>query len=367
MTISSKNGITTSQAAVLVTNFILATGILTLPRTSVEKVKTPDVWMTVVLGGLIAMMAGVIMVKLSQQFPEKTFYQYSQKIVGKWVGGLLCLLIIGYFLITSGFQVRSMAEVTGFLLLEGTPTWAIIMPFMLIGLYLNIGGINPMARLFEIIFPITVVFFLLVTFMSFKLFEIDNLRPILGLGVLPVLKGIKTTALAYTGPEIMLLLVAFMKQPNKAVKVVLVGTVIPLVFYVITVMMVIGALSIDGVVARTWPTIDLIRSFEMPGLIFERFESLLLVIWIMQMFATYTVGYYAAALGLAQIFQKKVHPFMYAILPFIYIVAVIPKNINDLFKLGDMLGNAALFLFGLLPLLLLIVSRWKEGKHEPKP
>ena len=48
-----------------------------------------------------------------------------------------------------------------------------------------------------------------------------------------------------------------MKEPNKAVKAVLVGISIPLIFYVITVVMVIGALSIDGVVTRTWPTLDL--------------------------------------------------------------------------------------------------------------
>ena len=68
--------------------------------------------------------------------------------------------------------------------------------------------------------------------------------------------------------------------------------------------MVIGAFSIDGVLMRTWPTIDLMRSFEIQGLIFERFESLLLVIWIMQIFATYTICYYANALGLAQLLIK---------------------------------------------------------------
>lgn len=83
--------------------------------------------------------------------------------------------------------------------------------------------------------------------MSIGIFEIDNLRPVLGLGIKPVL---------------------------------------------------------DGVVTRTWPTIDLMRSFEISGLIFERFESLLLVIWIMQIFATYTISYYAAALGLAQLFKR---------------------------------------------------------------
>ena len=166
------------------------------------------------------------------------------------------------------------------------------MPFMWIGLYLIMSGINSIARMFEIIFPITVLF-LIISFMSIGIFEIDNLRPVLGLGIKPVLDGIKQRLSHIQVPEIMLILLVFMEQRNKAVKAILVGISIPLIFYVITVVMVIGALSIDGVVTRTWPTIDLMRSFEISGLIFERFESLLLVIWIMQIFATYTISYYA--------------------------------------------------------------------------
>ncbi|MDN3018412.1 GerAB/ArcD/ProY family transporter [Paenibacillus sp. BSR1-1] len=362
MKVSHKDRITTPQAVIVLINYILAAGILTLPRTSVEKVKTPDVWLSVIIGGLIAIIAGVIMVKLSQQFPGKTIYQYSQVLLGKWLGGLLSLLIVGHFFTLAAYEVRALAEVTGFFLLEGTPIWAIIMPFMWVGLYLVFDGINPIARLFEIIFPITVVIFLLVTFMGFEIFEIDNVRPVLGLGLIPVLKGIKTTVLAFLGPEIMLLLTAFMQKPNKATKVILVGIAIPMIFYIITVIMVIGALSIDGVVLRTWPTLDLIRSFEIQGLIFERFESLLLVIWIMQIFSTFTITYYAASLGLSQIFKMKMNPFMYGLLFIIYVIALIPKNINDLFKFGDLIGNAALVLFGVLPLLLLLISKVKGGK-----
>ena len=59
-------------------------------------------------------------------------------------------------------------------------------------------------------------------------------------------------------------------------------------------------------------------------MIFERFESLLLVIWIMQIFTTFTITYYAAALGLAQLF-KKIHPFVYGLVPIIYVIAMVPK------------------------------------------
>ena len=193
--------------------------------------------------------------------------------------------------------------------------------------------------------------------MSIGIFEIDNLRPVLGLGIKPVLDGIKTTSLAYTGPEIMLILLVFMEQRNKAVKAILVGISIPLIFYVITVVMVIGALSIDGVVTRTWPTIDLMRSFEISGLIFERFESLLLVIWIMQIFATYTISYYA--LGLAQLFKRNSSVYFCFDSNHLHHCYDF-ENINDLLKLG-ICSVFALFLFGLLPLLLLIITRLKGG------
>ncbi|WP_431811973.1 spore germination protein [Lysinibacillus sp. FW12] len=360
----SKDKITTSQAVVIIINYILATGILTLPRASVEKVKTPDVWISVFLGGIVAMIAGVIIVKLSQQYSDKTFYQYTQDIVGQWLGWLISSGVIVYFFTISAFEVRIMAEVTSLFLLEGTPTWAIILPFLWVGLYLISSGINSIARLFEIIFPITFVIFLLVAFLSIGIFEIDNLRPVLGLGLVPMLKGVKTATLAFLGPEIMLLLVAFMypSDKSKAIKVVLVGITVPLLFYVITVVMVIGALSIDGVVTRTWPTIELMRSFEIPGLIFERFESFLLVIWIMQIFATFTITYYAAALGLAQLFNKTIHPFLYGLLPVIYIIAMTPKNINELFKFGDKIGNVALILFGVIPITLLLISKLRGHK-----
>jgi spore germination protein len=360
MIVNPKDQITTPQAAVIVINYILGTGILTLPRASAEKVHTPDVWISVFLGGLLAMLAGTVMVKLSQQFPQKTFYQYSQEIVGKWMGRLLSFILVGYFLSSAAFQLRSLTEVTRFLLLEGTPNWAIILPFMLVGLYLILGGINPIARHFEFILPITVVFFLLAVFLSIKIFEIDNLRPVLGSGILPVLNGVKTTTLAYTGPEIMLILVAFMKEPNKGVKAVIAGITMSLFFYMITIVFVIGALSVDEVATRTWPTLDLIRSFEYSGLIFERFESLLLAIWIMQMFTIFTVAHYAAALGLAQIFKKRIQGFMVGLIPLIYGVTMLPKNINDLFNFGDNIGNAALYLFGLLPLVLLLIARWER-------
>lgn len=357
---SSKDRITTVQTAVIISNYMLGSGILTLPRASVAKVGTPDVWISVLIGGAVAMAVGVMMAILSKSHAAQTIFQFNQKLLGKWAGGVVGITFVIYFFLTSAYQVRVLAEVTEFFLLEGTPSWVIVMVFMWVSLYLMTSGINPIARLFELILPVTIVIYLSVMLMTLRIFELDNLRPILGQGIMPVIQGVPTTALSFLGVEIILVLTAFMDNPKGAVKAVVYGTAIPVFIYLLTVIFVIGGLSIHGVVTRTWPTLDLVRSFELSGLIFERFESFFLVVWIMQIYSSFTITYYAAALGMSQVFKVKMMTCLYALLPIVFLISTLPKNTNVLFVLGDLLGNTALYLFVSITILLLLITKWKK-------
>lgn len=104
----------------------------------------------------------------------------------------------------------------------------------------------------------------------------------------------------------------------------------------------------------------------MQGLIFERFESLLLVIWIMQIFSTFTVAHYAASLGLSQLLKKNVRPLLFIMLPVIFLLAMIPKDVSETFKLGDTVGYMSIYLFGGLPLILLLISKVRKKGVKPK-
>lgn len=356
MTKQKFDQITIPQTVVIISNFILGIGILTLPRTVTEKVKTPDGWITIILGGIVALLVAIIMVKLAERFPGKSIFQYSNEIIGKVIGSVVSLCIIIYYLTLSSFELRAMSETTRLFLLQGTPNWAIILPFIWVGLYLITGGINPIARMFEIVFPITILFFLLVMFLGIKVFDINNLRPVMGMGVMPVMKGLTTTSLSFVGFEIILIIYMYMKEPSRALKATVIGLSISLVFYCVTFVMVIGALSIDGAVTQTWPVLTFIRSFEISGFFVERFDSLLLVIWIMQLFTTFTVCYYAAALGLSHIFNKNINLFIYGLAPLTYIVSMMPRNINEMFTMGSMIGNFTLYFFSCVPILLLLIT-----------
>ncbi|MHA6532111.1 GerAB/ArcD/ProY family transporter [Paenibacillus sp. BAC0078] len=355
MFVRSDDKITSRQAALFLTNTVLGAGILTLPRSVTEAVKTPDSWMSVLLGGAIVMLVIWVMVKLSQQFPGKTIYQYSKRIVGTYLGGFLCTLLIIYFMTIAGFEIRVLVEITLFFLLEGTPDWAIVIPFIWVGAYLVFGGINSIARAYGIIFPISFLVLFLCYIFSIRVFDINHLRPVLSEGFMPVIKGLKSTILVYTGCEVVMTITAFMQHPQQAVKAMLIGIGVPMGLYLLTVILVVGGLTIDSVVTSTWPTIDLVRSFEISGYFFERFEFPLLVIWMMQMFCNFCSFFFNASLGISQVFKLKLVPVIFGMMPLIFISTMIPKRINDVFALGDAIGIMGVILFFLVPVLLSVV------------
>ncbi|QDY85429.1 GerAB/ArcD/ProY family transporter [Paenibacillus polymyxa] len=351
----SDDKITTKQAAVFLTNTVLGAGILTLPRGVTEQVQTPDAWLSVLIGGGIVILVIWVMVKLSQQFPGNTIYQYSRRIVGTVPGGFLSVLLIIYFIIIAGFEIRVLAEVTIFFLLEGTPIWAIVIPFIWIGSYLIFGGINSIARLYQIVLPISLFFLLLCFVFSLRIFQIDHLRPVLSDGIFPVIKGLKSTILVFAGCEVVMTLVAFMQHPEKAFKAMATGISIPLVLYFLTVFMVIGGLSVDSTVTSTWPTINLMRSFEIPGFLFERLEFPLLVIWVMQMFCNFCSFFFNASLGISQVFGVKYRYAIFGLIPLIFISTMTPIRMMEVFRLGDAIGYMGIILFLMIPVFLSIV------------
>ncbi|MED0677785.1 GerAB/ArcD/ProY family transporter [Aneurinibacillus thermoaerophilus] len=359
-----KDRITQTQATIVVANTMLATGILTLPRTIIAAVGTADAWISLLLGGLISLFAGYMITKVSLLFPEYTFYQYSQALTGKVIGTTLNVLLVIYYVLVCGYVVRILGEVIHVFVLEKTPIEVVIIVFMSVATYLTVGGINPIARLCELFtLPIVLILFLTLT-LSFGHFELDNLRPLLSEGFTPVWEGVKSTAFAFTGFEIMFIVSAFMTEPNKAVKSTITAISTIIVLYISVVVVAIGIFTVEELKTLTWPTMTLAKDIEFPGEFFERFDSFLVIVWIMAIYTTFVPYHYAASLGLGQLFQKNMYYFVFGVLPAIYIIAMYPKDLNAAFKLGEFVGYLAIFFTMIIPIFLWLVAKARRGNHE---
>lgn len=120
-----------------------------------------------------------------------------------------------------------------------------------------LGGIGTLGKICQVIFPITAAIFLLICLLSLNIFELNNLRPVLSEGVMPVIKALKTTTLTLTGTECLLFILCRMEKPEKATKAVGLAIGISTIFYTATLILCIGAFSVEGVMTRTWPFLDL--------------------------------------------------------------------------------------------------------------
>lgn len=356
--------ITTTQASFIVSKSMIGTGILVMPRVISTEAGTPDGWISVILGGLLAMLAGYVIIKLSQRLPNQTFYQYSQTVVGKLLGTIIGVFIALDYTLRSGYLLRFMSEVIRMYLLDKTPIEVTMIVFLSLAAYLTVGGINPIARLIEIFLPIVVIILLVFIMVSMRDFKLDNIRPVLGDGVLPVLKGIKPSVFSYSGFEIMLILLAFMNEPQKAMKSTLAGMGLVILLYTLVVIVAIGTLTVEEVKTLTWPMMSVAKDIELPGGFFERFESLFSVVWVISMYTTFVLYQYAASLGFSQYFRKKRRTFLYASLPVVYLVAMFPVDLNSLFKLGNFLGQTALNIAVVIPLCYWLIAKLRRKGIE---
>lgn len=127
-------------------------------------------------------------------------------------------ILILYFIVIAGFEIRVLAEVTLFFLLEGTPIWAIVMPFIWVGTYLVYGGINSMGRVFQIVFPISIFILIICYILSTRIFDIQHLRPFLSEGMMPVIRGMKSSILIFTGCEVVMIMTALWSIRSKRSK-----------------------------------------------------------------------------------------------------------------------------------------------------
>lgn len=337
-------------------SLLIGTRILTLERDVGQKLNTPDVWISVLIAGVLFIFLGIISAKLSQRFPKETFFQYNKTIVGKFFGLLISIISIIYYTFLSGYEVRILSELVHTYLLIRTPKEFVIITFICVGTYLVVGGINTIARTFQLYLPIILFILISILLLGMYEFEPENLMPVLGKGILPVIKSTGTTSLSFVGFGIIMVITSFMKNPGKAVTAVAIGIVIPTVVYVISAVILVGVLTIDEVKTLTWPLASFVNAIEYPGGFVENFQVFFLIVWIMSIYTTCVGTHYIASIGMSQVFNKEFSIFVYALNPVIYIVALLPVNINKAFSMGSLLGNMGLVIEGVLPALLLIIA-----------
>ncbi len=369
---NSMEKITSNQLVAIMISTIIGIGILTLPRT-VTEAAGPDGWLLVLAGGIVVIITSLIIARLGIMFPGHTVVEYSKDVITKPLGILFSLGFFVYFALFSAFEARVFSEVTKQFLLDRTPTEAVVITMLLSSSYLVRKDMATIGRMGEMVIPLFIFPAFIILSTALPDMDFTNLLPFMRTSPLRLLAGMGTIVTSYLGFEALLLFQPLMSRPRDAGKAMVTAIAVITLIYTIVVVASVSIFGLIEVQNLIWPAFSIYRVVEIPGAFIENVHGVIMAIWVVAIYMTLSVFFYAAVTIMARLLSIKEHSFMVLPLAFIlYFLALVPDNIPQVYEYLDMFSVYLGIPFGfVLPILIYITAKargmgMKGGKKDEK-
>lgn len=333
---ANKYGLSDFQLYALLVCTILGAGITTLPRITAQYAGR-DAWISILLGGFIVWLITCLIYLLCIRFPRKTLPEFSVQVLGKPIGILISTGYIIYALFLGSSAFRIYIELVKTWIMIWTPNWVFIVVFLSVVVYTARMGAITLGKLMELVLYLTLPAFLL--FLP-QLSEFDKLEllPIGNTGLPAIMAAVPEAGFAYLGFEILLIFFPLMANRKNVFRVFTLALATVTIIYVTNTVLTIGVLSVEQTMIQIWPLINYLRVGTSP--IFERLDTILLILWAAQIFGVIVIQYFVATFSAAMLIGKRAHDFIVIIfLPIIFGISILPHRIVDVFSLSNLVGK----------------------------
>jgi spore germination protein KB len=129
------------QMALMMNPAISATALLLVPAITAKHAKQ-DLWLSPIWACLIGFLALFLAYKLNKIYPKETMIEYSELILGKFLGKFLGALFLFFYLHITGIIVREYGEFVSGTFLHHTPMIVILGTMVLVCSFAVNGGLK---------------------------------------------------------------------------------------------------------------------------------------------------------------------------------------------------------------------------------
>lgn len=360
--------ITAIQAAAILISTIIGVGVLPLPLFAVRATGAGAPLVTL-LGILVAFAGLLFITMLGMRFPSQSIIQYSEDIVGKWIARIGSACIICFFAVLTSLAAREFGEVVVTSVLKRTPLEVTVIVMLLLAAVTTRKDIAKFAYIHYFYLPLILGPGLLIVALSLKNANVINLQPIWGNEPAGMLSGVLIIAALFQGSFIITLVIPAMCRPEKAMRASLWGIVVSGGLYFLIVAATVGVFGAEETKLLLWPTLELAKTTSLPGNILERLDAAFLAVWVTAVFTTLYSSYFLTIHSMSKLFRLRDHKmFSLFLLPFIFLLAMQPQNIIQLYVIIENVGRIGLWITIAYPFVLLVIAwlRKKKGLRSPK-
>jgi spore germination protein KB len=277
-----------------------------LTITPAIEISKQDAWLSMLVGGVIGLAITYLVVHLSIIHPNQTLVEFSQALLGKWFGRMIVLPYFIAWYTLSAVVLRSFADFIHLIALDRTPVWIIMILMLGLMTYLTYsGGITGIGRFSQIAGPIL----FLTIFVSFIL-SLGNVRwhqllPVYAdSGWLNILKGSLSPASFFGESFMLLVIVSFMHNPQKAPSRSMLGVGITAFMVLTATIMVLLVFGPNFSANLRFPYFLLIRSIDILNFI-QNVDLLVIFVWIFGVFVKLSLYLFITSYEIANWFNVK--------------------------------------------------------------
>ncbi|MFP3125808.1 spore germination protein [Ectobacillus funiculus] len=334
-----------------------------------------DAWLAILLGVGAGIVLFFIHYFLFRQYPNLPLTGYARKIFGEYLGWIIGLLYILYFLYIAARNLREFGDLLISSALPKTPLLAINILMVLTICYVLSLGIEVLGRTAEVFL---VVLLLLGATGNFLVlvsgnWHPHNLQPFLENGWKPILTTVFPLIISFPFGEMIAftMLLPYLNRPESVKKVWLSALISGGLALSWTASLNIVVLDVEKVERSVFPLLSTIRVVNLMEFL-QRLDVIVVYTLLITVFFKASIFFYSAVIGIVDLFKLKNH--QQIVLPvgiiLIFLSIVIASNFSEHLEEGLVIAGYYLHIpfLMIIPLLMLLVAiirnRFKKVKDK---
>ncbi|SDN67008.1 spore germination protein KB [Paenibacillus sp. yr247] len=358
----NKQRIAGRQFAILVFFFTVGTSIILAPSITTAEAKQ-SAW----ISSAIAMGIGCLLVwmynTLGGKFPGQTINEYSEIVLGKWLGKLISLYFLLNLSVLSALVLRDIGDFVTIQLMPETPIQSIIILFLIITVMGARMGIETIGRTSEIVLPWFLFLFIIFIILISPKIDVKHLQPLLGIDIKSIIRG-AMQLLFFPYLELVLLLIVFphVNSVKSAKKGFMIGVLLGSTLLLTVTVMSILVLGASDTSKHFFPSYVMAKRINIAGFL-QRIEVIMAIIWFFSIFYKLVLLFYSSAISLSQLLKlKDYRPLTYpmAMILFVLSMVISPNSVQNLIYFR-FIGFPYNLTFGfLIPFVLLVMAKIRK-------
>ena len=329
-----------------------------------------DAWIVILISYVIGLGLLWVFTQIPKYYPNKNFSEILNATLGVKIAKPLLLLFGLYFLSQSLHNFYEFGMLINMTALPKTPLLVILYLFIFVVIYILSLGVEVLARTAEIFLPY-LLFFLISTFIvnSFSdTFELDNLLPILGDGIKPVLVEVHyVVAFPFGEMVVFLMFWHYVNKPTLIRKTTIVAVSLATILIIMNVIVMLAVLGPELAANTEIPLLETLLSINIANIITNLDSVAVFILFIGGFFKT-AIHFMGFCLVITWLLNG-IKPVWYItilglLLPLLATYRF--SGLDDQRWKGTEGGIYSILLFSALPILLLIIIFLKKKNASRK-